>query len=160
MRSSWKIADRFDAPGAAIQVKLPTWIQIENLVPSRGEIVRENSATERQILWVVEGLPGQSTEKIALQLVAEEAKPFDIDVEWAVIPQSNKARVTVREAKLQLVIDGPDEVVYGQSATYTVRVKNPGTGIAENVMFTLSPNSATPQTQRVQFHRSRRGSKV
>ena len=30
-----------------------------------------------------------------------------------------------------------------------MRVLNPGDGIAPNVVFTLSPNSSTPQTQRI-----------
>jgi hypothetical protein len=88
-------------------------------------------------------------EKLSLQLVAQEAKQFDVDVEWAVVPQSNKARVSVREPALQLIIDGPEQITYGTSETYTVRVLNPGNGPASNVVFTLSPNSATPQTQRV-----------
>ncbi|XZE56270.1 hypothetical protein SH139x_002370 [Planctomycetaceae bacterium SH139] len=137
------------APGAAIQVKLPTWIQLQNIVPSRGEIVRQDDAKERQLLWVVEGLAAGQVEKLSLQLVAQEAKQFDVDVEWAVVPQSNKARISVREPALQLIIDGPEQITYGTSETYTVRVLNPGNGPASNVVFTLSPNSATPQTQRV-----------
>ncbi len=137
------------APGAAIQVKLPTWIQLQNIAPSRGEIARQDDAKERQLLWVVEGLAAGQVEKLSLELVAQEAKQFDVDVEWAVVPQSNKARVSVREPALQLIIDGPEQITYGTSETYTVRVLNPGNGPANNVVFTLSPNSATPQTQRV-----------
>ena len=138
-----------DAPGAAIQIKLPSWIEVQNLIPSRGEIARQNDNSGRQLLWVVEGLPRQTNERLTLHLAAQRAEAFDVDVEWAVVPQSNKAHVSVREPKLEMVIEGPDQVIYGQSETYTVRVLNPGNGEANNVVFTLSPNSATPQTQRV-----------
>ena len=65
------------------------------------------------------------------------------------LPQKSTAKVQVREPRLDLTIEGPDEVVFGQSQTYKVRVLNPGDGTAPNVVFTLSPNSATPQTQKI-----------
>lgn len=138
-----------DAPGAAIQVKLPPWIEIQNMTPSRGEIARQNEPSSQQLLWVVEGLPRTGQEQLSLQLVASEAREFNVDVEWAVVPQTSMVKVAVKEPKLKVVVEGPDQVVFGQSHLYRVRILNPGNGIAENVVFTLSPNSATPQSQKV-----------
>ena len=138
-----------DAPGAAIQVKLPPWIEIQNMTPSRGEIARQNEPSSQQLLWVVDGLPRTGQEQLNLQLVASEAREFSVDVEWAVVPQSSMVKVAVKEPKLKVVVEGPDQVVFGQSHLYRVRILNPGNGIAENVVFTLSPNSATPQSQQV-----------
>jgi hypothetical protein len=138
-----------DAPGAAIQIKLPPWIKVEKAEPSRGEIAREQIDNAQQLLWIVEGLGGDRRETVALHLSAQRAEAFQVDVEWAVVPQTSSATIEVREPKLQLVIEGPEQVIYGESKTYIVRVINPGNGVAENVAFTLSPNSATPQTQQV-----------
>ena len=74
---------------------------------------------------------------------------YDLDIDWTLIPQKSVARVQVREPRLNLTIEGPDEVVFGESQTYKVRVLNPGNGTASNVVFTLSLNSATPQSQKI-----------
>jgi hypothetical protein len=84
-----------------------------------------------------------------LRLTASRSGTYNLDVDWTLLPQKSVAKVQVREPRLDLTIDGPDEVIYGQSQTYTVRVLNPGDGTAANVVFTLSPDSATPQTQRI-----------
>lgn len=138
-----------DAPGAMVQVKLPSWVAIQSFQPTRGEVGREDDAATRHLLWMVDGLPAGTREEIVLNLSATEAKAFDVNTEWAVIPKSLSARVTVREPKLDLIIEGPDQVVFGESQTYKVRVLNPGTGPSDSVVFTLSPNSATPQSQRI-----------
>jgi hypothetical protein len=65
------------------------------------------------------------------------------------VPQKSIAKVHVQEPQLDVVIEGPEQVVYGQSQTYRVRVLNPGDGVAPDVVFTLSPNSNTPQSQRI-----------
>jgi uncharacterized repeat protein (TIGR01451 family) len=84
-----------------------------------------------------------------IRLTAARSGTYDLDVDWTLLPQKSIAKVHVHEPRLDLTIEGPDEVVYGQSQTYKVRVLNPGDGTAPNVVFTLSPNSATPQTQRI-----------
>ncbi|WP_164102388.1 COG1361 family protein [Candidatus Laterigemmans baculatus] len=137
------------APGALVRVTLPRWIGVQSQQASRGEIAEESTQREQQLLWQVEGLPAGSTETLVLSLSAAEARQFDVAVEWAVLPQSNIAHVQVLEPKLELVIDGPDKVIFGESQTYKVRVLNPGSGRAENVVFTLSPNSKTPQSQQI-----------
>lgn len=132
-----------------VQLKLPTWVAIQDFQPSRGEVGREDDAETRHLLWMVEGLPATSREELVLNISATEAKPFNVNTEWAIIPKSSNAPVVVREPKLDLIIEGPDQVVFGESETYKVRVINPGTGPSESVLFTLSPNSATPQSQRI-----------
>ncbi|MGB7347635.1 MAG: hypothetical protein WBD20_25655, partial [Pirellulaceae bacterium] len=84
-----------------------------------------------------------------VRLKAERSGTHGLDVDWTLMPQKSVTQIEVREPKLELTIDGPEEVVFGQSQTYRVRVLNPGDGIAPNVVFTLSPNSSTPQTQRI-----------
>jgi hypothetical protein len=138
-----------DAPGAMVQIELPVWVTLDGHQPTRGEVGREDDAAARHLLWMVQGLPGGSREEITLTLTATEAKAFEVSTEWAIIPQSSSARVAVREPKLEIYIEGPDTIVYGESETYKVRVVNPGSGVAESVLFTLSPNSATPQSQRI-----------
>lgn len=136
------------APGALVRLSLPGWIDVHGQQASRGDVEQGGDETERQLLWQLKGLAPGATEILTLQLSAIEARQFDLAVEWAVLPESNVASVHVHEPKLELLIEGPDKVVYGQSQAYKVRVLNPGNGVAEDVVFTLSPNS-TPQSQRI-----------
>lgn len=151
--STYKIAienrGSIGAPGAMVQIALPAWVTVLNQSPTRGEVERDTESKTPQFLWLIEDLPAGASETITLQLQATAAQPFDVQVEFAVVPQSMKTTIAVLEPKLELLIEGPDQVVYGQSETYRVRVLNPGTGSAEGVVFTLSPTSATPQTQRI-----------
>jgi hypothetical protein len=100
-------------------------------------------------VWTIDRLPAGATERMFVRVKAARSGTYGLDVDWTLMPQKSVATVRVHEPKLGLTIDGPEEVVYGQSQTYRVRVLNPGDGTAANVVFTLSPNSATPQTQRI-----------
>lgn len=136
------------APGALVRLSLPRWINVHGQQASRGDVDQGGDEAERQLLWQIDGLAAGAAETLTLQLSAVEARQFDLAVEWAVLPESNVASVKVHEPKLELLIEGPEKVVYGQSQAYKVRVLNPGNGVAEDVVFTLSPNS-TPQSQRI-----------
>ena len=43
--------------------------------------------------------------------------------------------VEVKEPKLTMVLDGPSEVLYGQTKVYRLTMSNPGTGDADNVVL-------------------------
>lgn len=137
------------ASGVLIRTAIPDWIVVRGKEATQGEVQVEGETGKSQLLWQVENLPAGKTEKLTLQLEAERSGTFGMAVDWTLLPQKNKLMVNVQEPKLQLLIEGPDQVIYGESETYKVRVLNPGDGMAPNVVFTLSPNSATPQTQKV-----------
>src|SRR6056297_768921 len=137
------------APGVLVRTAIPGWIGIRGKTVSRGNITMDEEQNKRQLLWEIDSLPAGAVERLTLQVEAEKSGSFGVAVDWTLLPQENKLLVNVREPKLQLLIEGPDQVVYGESETYKVRVLNPGDGIAPNVVFTLSPNSATPQSQQI-----------
>lgn len=136
-----------DVTGLVVRATLPSWINLSGHRASRGEAVVQESGGERIMMWQVSNLAGGGTEQLSLELAPQEAKPFDVQIEWTLMPLANVASIAVQEPKLDLQIHGPDQVTYGDSKVYSVRVLNPGTGVAEDVVFTLSPNSATPQRQ-------------
>jgi uncharacterized repeat protein (TIGR01451 family) len=138
-----------DAKGVIVRASVPEWAELRGKNASRGEIDSQVEGSTERLIWNIDHIPAGHAERMLIRLTAARSGTYDIDVDWTLLPQKNVARVQVREPRLELTIDGPDEVVYGQSQTYTVRVLNPGDGTAPNVVFTLSPNSATPQTQRI-----------
>jgi hypothetical protein len=138
-----------DAEGVLVRALLPDWAEIRGQNASRGDIENQTQGSTERLVWTIDHVPAGGSERMFLRLTAARSGTYDLDVDWTLVPQKSVAKIQVREPRLDLTIDGPDEVVYGQSQTYTVRVLNPGDGTAPNVVFTLSPNSATPQTQRI-----------
>lgn len=138
-----------DAQGVMIRALVPDWADLTGQNATRGDIDKQKTGSAERLVWTIDQLPAGATERMFVRLKAGRSGTYDLDVDWTLVPQKSVAKVQVREPKLGLSIDGPDNVVFGQSQTYKVRVLNPGDGTAPNVVFTLSPNSATPQTQRI-----------
>ncbi|OYP29858.1 DUF11 domain-containing protein [Rhodopirellula sp. MGV] len=138
-----------DAEGVLVRALVPGWAELKGQSTSRGQVNPPSEANDGHLVWALDRLPAGGKETLFVRLQALESGAHELDVDWTLVPQKSIAKVEVREPKLELVIEGPDDVVYGESQTYKVRVLNPGDGIAPNVVFTLSPNSPTPQTQRI-----------
>ncbi|WP_145417109.1 DUF11 domain-containing protein [Planctomycetes bacterium K23_9] len=138
-----------DAEGVMVRAMIPDWAEVLGQSASRGGIAPDKNAGKERLVWTIDELPAGASEKMLVRLKAERSGTHGLDVDWTLMPQKSVTQIEVREPRLELTIEGPEEVVFGQSQTYRVRVLNPGDGMAPNVVFTLSPNSPTPQTQRI-----------
>jgi hypothetical protein len=138
-----------DATGVLVRALIPDWADLSGQSASVGDVDVREQGTGQQLVWTIDHVPAGKSERLFVRLVAARSGSYGLDVDWTLLPQKSVTTVKVHEPRLDLTIEGPDEVVYGQSQTYKVRVLNPGDGTAPNVVFTLSPNSATPQTQKI-----------
>ncbi len=138
-----------DAEGVLVRAMVPDWADLGGQNASIGNIAVREQGAGRQLVWTIDQLPAGTSERMFVRLTAARSGNYDLDVDWTLLPQKSVTKIRVHEPRLDVTIEGPEEVVYGQSQTYKVRVLNPGDGTAPNVMFTLSPNSATPSTQRI-----------
>ncbi|TWT96221.1 COG1361 family protein [Neorhodopirellula pilleata] len=137
------------AEGLLVRAHIPDWADVVGQQVTRGEVQGNTDETIRNLHWKIDRLEPGQTEKMFVRLKASRPGTHDLDVDWTMQPQTRKMQVTVQQPELALTIDGPDEVIYGQSKTYQIRVLNPGDGIAPDVVFTLSPKSSSPQSQRI-----------
>lgn len=138
-----------NAAGVVVRAVLPAWVAVSNWKPTSGSVELESDPRSNEVLWQVEDLKAGEVQRLTMQLIPQQAGGFDVEVDWTLVPQQKKMLVQVEEPKLEILIDGPEEVVFGESATYVVRILNPGDGVAPGVVFTLSPQSPTPQAQRI-----------
>jgi hypothetical protein len=138
-----------DATGVIVRATVPEWAELRSRTASRGNVENETQGPTERLVWRIDHLAAGASEQMFVRFTASQSGTFDLDVDWTLLPQKSVTQVKVQEPKLELTIEGPDQVVYGNSQTYKVRVLNPGDGTAANVVFTLSPNSATPQSQRI-----------
>jgi len=71
--------------------------------------------------------------------VPRQSRPFDLAVKWDFTPVPSQAMIVVEEPKLEMRLDGPREVLFGERQTYRLELANTGSGNAENVSISLLP---------------------
>ncbi|MBN2474070.1 MAG: hypothetical protein JXB62_05660 [Pirellulales bacterium] len=131
------------ADEVVVFVNLPAWADVLGADASTG-------ATQAAIAggvgvpfqWKVGHIEPRERERLVLRIVPRESRPFDLAVRWDCQPVASEAMIEVQEPKLELSLDGPDEVLYGEKEVFKLTVSNVGTGDAENVVITLAPAGA------------------
>lgn len=116
---------------------VPAWIEVANANVTSGSKDMINEAEATRVLWHVGQLEPGKTQQLMLDVIPRKAQAFELNVEWSVAPVTGSVQVQVTEPLLTMEIAGPDEVQFGQTAMYNVCVRNPGTGVAENVVVAL-----------------------
>ena len=129
---------RTAAQQLVVTFTVPTWIELANtnLTTGAKELLRETDAT--RIMWRIDRLEPGKSQRLTLDVIPRKAQVFDLNVEWSVAPLAGAVQVQVTEPLLKMAITGPDEVQFGQSAMYNITIRNPGTGVADNVNIMLS----------------------
>ena len=92
-----------------------------------------------RVRWTIDRFAGHGREQLELTLLPQDSRSFELSVEWAFQPERTTAQIEVREPKLELSIHGPSDVLYGQTKVYSLKLSNPGSGDAENVVVHLLP---------------------
>ncbi|HEY1379102.1 MAG TPA: hypothetical protein VGF55_20035 [Gemmataceae bacterium] len=96
----------------------------------------------------------QPKEEKALRLRLAAAARGDIAAQaWVTFTGATAMKVKVREPKLAVKAVGPDKVLVGDPAAFTLTVTNPGDGPCENVRVAadLSPGLDHPRGAKVEF---------
>lgn len=130
-----------DATGVIVRTALPPWAEVTGHNASIGSITPIGEESDGEVEWIIDSLPAGVVERLFVRIKAVKPGAFDVATNWTSLPQTHSAKVTVREPKLSVEIEGPDEIIYGKSQKYRVRVMNPGDGVASNVVFTLAPEA-------------------
>ncbi len=121
-------------------VQLPPWADVTGTSSSIGAPNVDVDERENNIVrWVIPHLQGNGRETLALNIVPRDSRPFDLAIGWALGHDQSMAQIEVEEPKLELTLNGSEEVDYGDTQKYTISVSNPGSGDAENVMLNLMP---------------------
>ncbi len=137
MQNSGEVA----ADEVVVYIQLPAWADVLGAEASTGA-TQLAADGEGAFVWKVGHVQAQSSEQLTLRLVPRQSRPFDLAVRWEYQPLSQQMLIEVQEPKLEVQLEGPREVHYGQRETYRLRFRNTGNGPAENVMITLLPVGA------------------
>ncbi len=104
------------------------------------------------LIWDVGTLQPRQEKRLDLQLLPEMRGDLACQA-FVSFTGMSQARIRVREPKLQLKISGPDKVLLGDSAPFSLMVTNPGDGSADQVKIraTLSEGLEHTRGRTVEF---------
>lgn len=125
--------------GAIVRMDIPKGVTSEIDAAMKGQTESETLEDgSLAIVWQVSELAAGQSQKLPVKLTAAEAKNFAIAMEWTVMPQNGELLVNVQKPDLQIGLEGPAEVAFGVPQIYRLKISNPGTAPAENVVLNLS----------------------
>ncbi len=125
------------AQNVIVGIDFPEWVEVTTVLPTTGSKEATEGTSESLMVWQLPIVEASTTEKIVIDVIPREPRPFDIDVEWTFQPIKGRTTVEVTQPQLTIQISGPTEVQFGEKALYDVTVSNPGNGVAENVNVML-----------------------
>ncbi len=134
--------DSIALDGIVLRLEIPIDVAFKLGKPSHGEFQTEKSGDGTTLLsWTFDELAAQRTASAPLQLIANQARNFALAMDWTLMPKSGEAQFEVRQARLELSLEGPSEVEFGTANSYRLNIRNPGTAVAQNVKVNLGAAS-------------------
>ncbi len=138
---------RVGADQVVVMIQFPKWAELRGNEPSQGAVSSPPPGAEGAGLrWAIGRLEAGERERLALRIVPRESRPLDLAVNWGYTPTGSQTVIEVQEPKLDLRLEGPGEVLFGESQVFSLEVANSGTGPAENVEISLSPTGTQKNT--------------
>ncbi|QDU56177.1 CARDB domain-containing protein [Aeoliella mucimassa] len=122
------------------EVVAPEWADVIHTTASAGTVQREASANGGTTLrWDVASLAEGRSQTLNVVLVPKTSQSLSLGVSWRHAPVATTTMVEVQEPKIEMAINGPNEVYFGRPQSYHLSLSNPGTGPAENIVVQLMP---------------------
>jgi uncharacterized repeat protein (TIGR01451 family) len=82
-------------------------------------------------------------------VIPTKDRNFGLAIDWTVRPETSLAQIVVQRPQLELSVFGPKDILYGETAVYTIQLTNPGTGDADDVSVDFSYGAQNLPTKRV-----------
>ncbi|NLX55793.1 MAG: hypothetical protein GXY58_11820 [Planctomycetaceae bacterium] len=139
-----------EADQMIVTVTVPAWAQIAATEARSGSVSADDDPDAgRRLIWAMERVAGRSQHELSLSLVPTENRPVDLTVDWVLRGAPAQTSIEVQQPQLEMAVDGPTEMKYGTTAVFTIRVSNPGTGPAENVVVSVGASGIANQPNTV-----------
>lgn len=128
-----------DARNLTAEVRIPEWAEVVDVNSTSGTVERGAADGAGSLRWQMQSLAGRSNQSLSVRLIPRSGQPLHLSVEWTQAPIASQAMVEVQEPKLEMKISGPQEVLYNKAQRFQLSLRNPGTGVAEDVVIRLIP---------------------
>jgi uncharacterized repeat protein (TIGR01451 family) len=137
-----RLQNQSDVPaeGIVASVRIPSGAEVINTTTTQGTVQpTQDAQAPGQLQWHIQRLEHRASETMEVHLIPRESRPLEFGVSWSLAAVGSRAIVEVQEAKLNLEIAGPSEVLFDKPQVFKLTITNPGTGPAENVKIDLIP---------------------
>lgn len=139
-----KNSDQLSLSGLILRMETPPGVQVQPLGPGAAATELEKTEDGTVLLtWQVSQLDAGGLNSLPLQLTTSSPRNFAVAIEWTVLPQSGVDEIVVKQADLQVALEGPVEVEKNGSNAYQLRVSNPGSAPAHGVKVMVSTGAPT-----------------
>ena len=125
---------------------LPKWIELTENNTTHGSVEATANGSGTELQWQVGKLAAGARAIWRLKITAHENRAFQLSTRWTVQPLGIATDIQVIEPELQLSLDGPQEMIFGETQVFSVRVTNTGNGNAEEVVLRVSPGLEAGQS--------------
>src|SRR5690606_19528718 len=124
---------KVDARELTIKIQTPHGVELVNQRAAMGTAQANTmGGVSNFIVWQIPGLRDGSEGALQLELATRNNRGFDLGVDVAFSSASASTMVNVLEPQLNMAIQGPSEVLFGETQIYSIVITNPGSGVAEN----------------------------
>lgn len=131
--------DRINLNGLLLRMDVPKGVSVSKSQPNQGSISAEKDSDGSTMLtWQFDSLASGQKAIAPMQLTANSPRNFAVAMEWTVMPITGDAALKVRAPRLELALEGPSEVTFGQPNTYRLHLRNAGDAPADNVQVNLT----------------------
>ncbi|MCA9130922.1 MAG: hypothetical protein KDB22_27750 [Planctomycetales bacterium] len=132
-------SDIIDLNGLILRLDIPRGIEARSLQPSCGSFDVETATDGATLLtWAFDQLAAGESAIAPIQLRAEEAKNFAVAMEWTLIPITGDTKLRAIAPRVEVALEGPSEVLFGEPNIYRLHIRNPGNATASNVEVRLT----------------------
>lgn len=125
-----------DSAGIQVVIRIPDSAEVVTSEASNGFTQR---SSEGGLEWQIQQLSDSQTATLDMDVIPRSSTPLAIGVALRIAPLVQQTTVTVQEPKIEIGLQGPDDVLFGEAKVYRLQVTNPGTGPARNVVLHLIP---------------------
>ncbi|MDR2346294.1 MAG: DUF11 domain-containing protein [Planctomycetaceae bacterium] len=123
-----------------LTIEIPNWItfRLSELSSGASELKKENKkSNSRDLIWNIGQIEPNCEELLELLLIPQERKTIDLKILYDFRKPSTTTTIVVEEATLEMELQGPDQILWGTETTFTLWIRNIGSGDAEKVKLEL-----------------------
>jgi len=112
-------------------------VMTEAIIPAAVEVVQSTPGPVQDSdtpMWTFGELQPGETRTVSLKVIPHQRGDVRLDA-FVRLTGFSSTEFSVQEPMIQVAVAGPEKVEVGQQLAYVVRVNNPGTGVASNVVI-------------------------
>jgi len=128
------------AEQVVLATEIPSWIDVRQPETDAGKVTvqpRGDNSGISDLSWRITRIDSGATHLLKLRVIPRQHRSIELHFSRSFQQPTIGVSVGVQEPKLEMELLGPDEVLWDADVVYTLLVRNPGTGNAENLKLTL-----------------------